>query len=95
LKIEIATNRAAETETSEFLFNQAGQLIFNFERKEAVEKRFYFADESALKMMIADKQFTPTDEVREKVRKILLKKAQSRRRFSKFARLLIDPENFS
>jgi hypothetical protein len=42
LKVVVTTNRSAMTETSEFLFNEQGQLIFYFENNEA-EKRVYFA----------------------------------------------------
>lgn len=42
LKVMMTTNRSAMTETSEFLFDEKGNLIFYFE-KNVTEKRLYFA----------------------------------------------------
>jgi hypothetical protein len=46
LKITVATEHAAQTESAEYLFNPAGQLIFYFEKTDTgaeSESRFYFA----------------------------------------------------
>lgn len=74
LKIMVTTSRAARTEYSEYLLNARGQLVFYFERKENIEKRFYFAAERPIQLMIADKQFAIEQKDRETVKTILAEK---------------------
>jgi hypothetical protein len=54
LKIIVTTNRSAMTENLEFLFNEKGQLIFYFEKKEE-ERRVYFETEKAIKILQNEK----------------------------------------
>jgi len=74
IKFTVMTRRSAMTENAEFLFDNAGQLIFYFEKRDVVEKRFYLANERVIKMMIGDKQFTLEKEDHEKVKMILAEK---------------------
>lgn len=59
LKIAITTNRSATTETSEFLFNESGQLIFYFENKEETERRIYFFGEKPIQFLDGKKIIEP------------------------------------
>lgn len=54
LKIVVTTNRSNRTENTEFLFDEKGQLIFYFEKKEE-EKRVYFETEKAIKILQNEK----------------------------------------
>lgn len=45
LKIIVTIDRSDRKELSEFTFNDAGQLIFFFEKKDETERRLYFANE--------------------------------------------------
>ncbi len=49
LKIIVAIDRSAAKELSEFTFNDAGQLIFYFEKKDETERRLYFANERPIR----------------------------------------------
>lgn len=44
LKIIVTVDRSDRKELSEFTFNDAGQLIFYFEKKDEIERRLYFAN---------------------------------------------------
>jgi hypothetical protein len=54
LKIVVATDRAAATETVEYLFDERGNLIFYFEKKED-ERRIYFTGEKAFRILPGEK----------------------------------------
>lgn len=60
LKILVTTKRAALTEISEYLFDEQGQLIFYFEKKEDVERRVYFTLEKPIKILQDDKMLSLT-----------------------------------
>jgi hypothetical protein len=54
LKISVVTKRSAMITNSEFLFNEAGQLVFGYVRTDGVEKRetrLYFAAGQLIKML--------------------------------------------
>jgi hypothetical protein len=55
LKINLTTNRAAMTENYEFLFNEQGQLIFYFEKKDG-ELRVYFAQGKPILLLEGEKR---------------------------------------
>ena len=53
LKITVSTNRAAQHEWSEYLFDQAGRLIFYYEKmgeELETESRFYFASGKTIRI---------------------------------------------
>lgn len=75
LKIEIETNRAARTENSEFLFNEAGQLIFYFGKKDETELRIYFSAEKTFKIQSGAQNLNPNVKTSlEMVKKIMADK---------------------
>ena len=45
LKIVVTIDRSDRKEQTEFTFNDAGQLVFFFEKKDEIERRLYFANE--------------------------------------------------
>lgn len=55
LKIMVTTNRSNRSESSEFLFDEKGQLIFYFEKKEDGERRVYFSLEKPIKFLQEEK----------------------------------------
>lgn len=55
LKIMMTTNRSNRTESSEFLFNENGQIIFYFEKKDDMESRVYFELEKPIKILQGEK----------------------------------------
>ncbi len=58
MKINVATKRAAMITNSEFLFNEAGQLVFGYVRMDGLEKRetrLYFAAGQLIKMLDDEK----------------------------------------
>lgn len=55
LKITVTTNRSNRTESSEFLFDEKGRLIFYFEKKDDVERRVYFEVEKPIKFLQGEK----------------------------------------
>lgn len=55
LKIMLTTNRSNRTETSEYLFDAKGLLIFYFEKKEDKEQRGYFNLEKPIKLLQGEK----------------------------------------
>lgn len=75
LKAEIATDRSARTENSEFLFNSSGQLIFYFENKDDTEMRVYFSAEKPVKILKGTQNININDkEANEKIKNILAEK---------------------
>lgn len=55
LKIMLTTNRSNRTETSEYLFDEKGQLIFYFEKKEDGERRIYLSLEKPIRFLQGEK----------------------------------------
>jgi hypothetical protein len=58
LKIMVLTDRSANTESSEYLFSRAGQLIFYFEKstyETATESRFYFSNGKVISILRGQK----------------------------------------
>jgi len=58
MKINVVTKRAAMITNSEFLFNEAGQLVFGYVRMDGLEKRetrLYFAAGQLIKMLDDEK----------------------------------------
>lgn len=58
LKITVLANRAARQEWSEYLFDPAGQLIFQYEKKgegREDERRYYFASGKLIALTIGQK----------------------------------------
>lgn len=53
LKIEVKTNRAARTESAEYLFDSTGALVFCFSKDET-EMRYYFARGNILQVLRND-----------------------------------------
>ncbi len=49
LKIVVATDRSDRKEHSEFVFDEAEQLVFYFEKKDDVERRVYFSSEKPIR----------------------------------------------
>ena len=58
MKINVVTKRSAMITNSEFLFNEAGQLVFGYVRMDGLEKRetrLYFAAGQLIKMLDDEK----------------------------------------
>lgn len=49
LKIVVAIDRSGRKEYAEYVFNEAEQLVFYFEKKDEVERRVYFAGERLIR----------------------------------------------
>lgn len=49
LKIMVTTRRSSQIENYEYLFDPAGKLIFEFEKVDDVEKRYYFSSEKLIR----------------------------------------------
>jgi len=50
LKIVVAIDRSDRKEYAEYVFNEAGQLVFYFEKKDDVERRVYFTGERLIRL---------------------------------------------
>jgi hypothetical protein len=50
LKIIVATDRSDRKEHSEFVFNEAAQVIFYLEKKDNIERRLYLAAEKPIRL---------------------------------------------
>lgn len=50
LKIILSTDRSDRKEFSEFVFDQAGQLVFYFEKKDDIERRLYLTSERLIRL---------------------------------------------
>lgn len=58
LKITVTTNRSSRHEYAEYFFNDAGQLVFYFEKESEdaqSERRFYFASGRLVRQMIGSR----------------------------------------
>ena len=49
LKIIVSTDRSDQKEYSEYVFDQAAQLVFYFDKKDEVERRLYFTAERPIR----------------------------------------------
>ena len=55
MKIVVSIDRSDRHEQSEFTFNEAGQLVFYFEKKDDVERRVYFAAGNPIRIEQGDR----------------------------------------
>lgn len=76
LKIEVKTNSAARAETSEFLFDATGELVFCFEKKED-EVRYYFAKGKIIRLQHGDARLNPEAKLEKHM--IQAKQAQAKK----------------
>lgn len=54
MKIVLSTDRSDRKEYSEFLFDEAGQLVFYAEKKDDVERRLYLTSERPIRLQQAE-----------------------------------------
>lgn len=76
MKVILATNRSATTESYEYLFNSAGQLIFYFGKKDEREIRVYFEAEKPIKILHGEKNIKTTDKSEIERAKAILNEKQ-------------------
>jgi hypothetical protein len=86
IKIEIETKRSDRTETTEFLFDEGGKLIFYLDKKDEADFRIYFAAEKPLKLLKGERDLKTTD--REAVQSAKNALAEKRKLGAIFSELL-------
>jgi hypothetical protein len=73
LKIVISTDRSDRKEYSEFLFDEAEQLVFYFEKKDDLERRVYFSSEEPIRFQQGERPLSLKNKLQTVVVTTILK----------------------